>query len=80
LGLCIGNVTILNDNQSTIASIIKSGDFESNKHYRSRINFVKEIIEKEKIKLLYISSKDNIADLFTKLLNGNRVRDLLGLM
>lgn len=61
-----GPLTILADNQSTIA-LSKDNKFHScTKHIDLRYHFIREAVENGKIKMEYLPSGDNIADIFTK--------------
>jgi hypothetical protein len=57
------------DNQSTIA-ICQDNKFHARtKHIDIRYHFVREAVEADKVVVRYISTDDNIADIFTKALS-----------
>lgn len=71
---------VLNDNQSAIASVRTLGDFSRNKHYVSKINYIRNQLNESNINLNYIESKLNCADIFTKATNSNRMKQILQIM
>ena len=54
------------DNQSTIAMINGAGNEEKRKHIGVKYHYVKQLVEQDIINVKWISSGDNIADIFTK--------------
>ena len=64
------------DNQSCIAFLNNTGPPRKAKHIDLRLHFVRDEIAKGKIKLRYIASKDNVADIFTKPLGTKMFRAL----
>ena len=62
-----GPALILNDNMSTI-TVANQKDFHTSKirHYRIRLQWVRERIEQGDVIIRYVPSADNIADLLTK--------------
>ncbi len=66
------------DNQSAIA-ITENPVFHSRtKHIEIRHHFIRDCVEKEKVILKYVSTKDQLADIFTKPLSEDRFYYLLG--
>lgn len=64
----IKNVCPLNimcDNQSAMMAA-SSDSIKRLKHVDIRFHFVKELVKREKLKLMYVKSEDQIADMFTK--------------
>ncbi|XP_050916817.1 secreted RxLR effector protein 161-like [Lathyrus oleraceus] len=54
---------------------------EKSKHIDTRYHFIRECIEKKKVKLKYVMSKDQVADIFTKPLKLEtfvKLRNMLG--
>ncbi|KAJ8468724.1 hypothetical protein ONZ45_g17140 [Pleurotus djamor] len=69
LGFPPGGPSILKaDNQAAIAFAHDSGQHARSKHISIQHYFVRERIISEEIKVIYCSSKDNLADLLTKAL------------
>ncbi|KAM9916699.1 hypothetical protein OXX59_009809, partial [Metschnikowia pulcherrima] len=67
LGLS-NNCYILCDNQGAIKTIKNGSLLQGSKHIRVKAHFVKQNVELRNMSLSYISTKDNIADIFTKAL------------
>lgn len=70
-------ITIYEDNQACISQI-KSGYIKSNmnKHLSPKFYFTSDMQTMGRIKVAPISSSNNLADIFTKILPGPRHRDL----
>ena len=63
-----GPLTIMADNQSTIA-LAKDNKFHScTKHIDLRYHFICEAVEDKRIKMQYIPTTDNVANIFTRAL------------
>ena len=61
-----GPLTLMADNQSAIA-LSKDNKFHSRtKHIDLRYHFIREAVEDEKVRMEYLPSGDNVADIFTK--------------
>jgi hypothetical protein len=81
----LNGLKLFQDNQST-QHIIKNGlkSAKRMKHLDIRYFFVKQYVEQNDISVQYISTKDMVADIFTKPLQGdifNKLRDkVLGLV
>ncbi len=74
-------IVIMEDNQSTIA-LIKKGKpvAESSRHINIRNFFVSDRCSKKEVKVVYIPTENQIADYFTKPLQGKlfkRFRNLI---
>ena len=64
----IGSLTIAGDNQGSL-DLAKDNKFHSRtKHIDLHYHFIREAVEDKKIKLEYVPTGDNIADIFTKVL------------
>lgn len=70
LGIQLSTPILINeDNQSCIAYSKNDVNHGRAKHIDIKYHFVKDLIKEGKIKLQYIESNDNIADIFTKALS-----------
>ena len=82
LGLRLGTVRWNQDNQATIAIINSEKNIDKGKHVMIKIFYLRELVEKGDIKLIYTESARMVADIFTKPLATPtflRLRDELGL-
>jgi len=61
------------DNQTAISQAQNFIYNSKSKHIRRKYNTVKQLLSDEIISIDFVSSKDNLADLFTKGLNGERI-------
>ena len=64
------------DNQSAIAIAYNPEMHQNTKHIERRHFFVREAVEDEKIRVPFVKSHDNLADFFTKPLQGDRFFEL----
>lgn len=62
----LSTVRVFNDKQPSLASIKSAGDFIKNRHYKSKINLIREQVQKNNLNLQCIESRKNLADVFTK--------------
>lgn len=62
----LNEIVLYNDNNSARLTILGSGDFARNKHYRTSINLVKEVVQIGFLKIKHCSSEEMIADYLTK--------------
>jgi len=72
-----GPVTILEDNQACIYYSRSPGDHQRTKHIDQKYHFVREQVEAGNVMLRKIKTTDNLADLFTKLLNKREFFNLI---
>lgn len=70
-GHAITQFTIFEDNQSTI-SLTKKWEHKRLKHIDVKYNFIRELVAKKSMIVVYICTKDQIADILTKNLNGEQ--------
>jgi hypothetical protein len=63
--------TIFIDNQSAINMSQNISEHDRSKHIRIKYNYIKEEIDNNEIKLKWISTEKQLADIFTKALQGN---------
>lgn len=73
----VEQVTVLNDNNSARHTIMEGGDFSKNKHYRTTIHAIKEVIQLGWMKLVYCPTDDMVADFLTKPLTEVRLNRLV---
>ncbi len=77
LGFPQGTVSIFEDNQACIA-LTKNPQFHNRtKHIQIHYHGIREYVKQGEVIFPYISTKDQIGDLFTKGLSGVRIRFLL---
>ena len=70
-------MTIFSDSQSAMA-LAKNPIYHSKvKHIDVSYHFTREQVSEGAIKLVYCASKDNLADMFTKALNGKQLKEIL---
>jgi len=62
--------TIYVDNQSTIKMSANLSEHDRSKHIRIKYNYIKDEIDTNQTRLQWISSGDQLADIFTKALQG----------
>jgi hypothetical protein len=82
LGTQIEQLTIFEDNQSAIILTANNKFSERTKHMSTRYFFVREKIRDGTIKVEYVSTENQLADIFTKPLQRiafQRLRSKLGL-
>lgn len=61
-----GPTTIKDDNQGAIHLANNNGYSARTKHIDVRHHFIRECVERKEVKLEYVSTEDNLADIFTK--------------
>lgn len=69
--ISISNTVIFEDNQSTM-KVVKNPDQKRLKHIDVKFNFIKQKVEEGLITVKYVSTTDQIADILTKPLSGER--------
>ena len=68
-------VTIYVDNQSSIALAHHHAFHSRSKHIDTKYHFVRSYLENKSIELSYVPTANNIADIFTKAVNGQKLLD-----
>lgn len=58
--------TIFEDNQSTIALIMKDGNGNRTKHIAMRYYFIKELVKQDTVRIEYLPTEDMTSDILTK--------------
>lgn len=71
-----GPIRINNDNQSAIRTIEGSGKFGNNRHYITRVNFIRDYVRQSFVKLDFVKTEAMLADGLTKPLGRTRFNDL----
>ena len=70
-------VTIYEDNQACISLTKNPEDHKRTKHIQVRFHVIRDYVAKELIKFVYCSTKDQLADVFTKGVSGCQLRDMM---
>jgi hypothetical protein len=77
VGKELDSLTIWADNQKAIA-LVKDNKFHSRtKHINLCYHFIREVVEEGKVKMNYVPTNENIADIFTKALPRTRHEELV---
>lgn len=74
------NGIIYNDNTSAISTCRNGGEFSKNKHYRIKINHIREVLDDKYLELEHRPSTDMPADLLTKKLSHGQLKKLLNMI
>ena len=69
-------VSLFCDNQGAIALAKNPVQHQRSKHIDIRYHFIRHEIKKGLINVMYVTSNDNVADMFTKALSGQRLKTL----
>ena len=75
-GIIYDKVPLLCDNQSAIKIAHNPVQHAKTKHIEIRHHFIREHVERGDIELLYVGTKDQLADIFTKALDVQRFLEL----
>ena len=73
-------VTLYCDNQGALALAKNPVQHQRSKHIDIRYHFVRSEIQKQLLNLVYVPSKDNLADIFTKPVPGPRIKTFLSVI
>ncbi|GJU30591.1 hypothetical protein Tco_1174180 [Tanacetum coccineum] len=65
------------DNKSVIALCCNNVQHSRSKHIDTRFHFIKDHVENGVIKLYFVNTKYQLADIFTKALGRNRIEFLI---
>ena len=82
IGIDVGIPTIFSDNTGTIQVSKDLAQHWKLKHIDTKYHFIRDNVQDGKVKIKYINTTDNLADVFTKLVGKDalrRVRQGLGL-
>ena len=77
LGYSQNRVRVLEDNQAAIRIAKNPQDHKRTKHIQVRYHYLRDQVRDGVFTLEYVPTQDQLADVFTKALNGPRLRDLL---
>jgi DNA-dependent RNA polymerase auxiliary subunit epsilon len=67
-------VSLYCDNQGAIALAKNPVQHQRSKHIDIRYHFIRQEIQKGSVNVMYVTSNENVADIFTKALPGSRVK------
>jgi ribonuclease HI len=70
------NVTVMTDSQSCMKYISNDKFSNRTKHVDTKYHFVKDLVSKKQVKLNYVPTDQNIADMFTKPLQSTKLKYL----
>ncbi|GKF00682.1 hypothetical protein Tco_0027605, partial [Tanacetum coccineum] len=79
-GFAFNKIPMYCDNQSAIALCCNSVQHSRSKHIDIRHHFIKEQVERKVVKLYFVETKYQLADIFTKALPRERFATLLPLL
>ena len=74
------SITLYCDSQGALALAKNPVQHQRSKHIDIRYHFVKAEIQKQLLNLVYVASKDNLADMFTKPIPGPRMKTFVPLV
>ncbi|GBN90491.1 Copia protein [Araneus ventricosus] len=77
--VCVKNLIVYEDNQSCIKCIANENNFGRMKHIDIKLKFIRDIVSRNKIKIEYIYTGNQIADMLTKALPKTKFCELLKL-
>jgi len=72
--------TIFCDSQAALEHAVSHVENSRTKYFETLWHFIRESVEGEEIRLVYVATKNNLADLFTKALSGARHKSLTRLL
>ena len=82
IGISIQSLPLCGDNQGSIFLASNPIQERRTKHIDIRFHYIRERVEMRQVKLFYVRTDDNIADILTKnlaLVKFKKFRDLLGI-
>ena len=80
IGYPRGTIDICGDNQGSIFNASNPSVDKRMKHIDIRYHYIKECIEEKKVRLHYIPTQEQIADLLTKNLTADKLKKLVIMM
>ena len=69
-------VTIYDDNNSCIKLAQNPQEFKRTRHIQVKYHFIRSLVKEGKVSVQYCNTKDQLADLFTKGVNGPRLKEI----
>jgi hypothetical protein len=76
IGINQETIIIYEDNESCIKLAQNPQEFNRTRHIQVKYHFIRLLVKENKIKLLPIRTKHQLADIFTKGVNGPRLKDI----
>ena len=76
LGINQACVTIYEDNNSCIKLAQNPQEFKRTRHIQVKYHFIRSLVKEGKVSVQYCNTKDQLADLFTKGVNGPRLKEI----
>ena len=76
IGIEQQTVTIHEDNESCIKLANTPQEFKRTRHIQVKYHFIRSLVKEGKIKLEFCPTKDQLADIFTKGVNGPRLKEI----
>jgi hypothetical protein len=76
IGIDQPTVTIHEDNESCIKLANNPQEFKRTRHIQVKYHFIRSLVREGKIKLEFCPTKDQLADIFTKGVNGPRLKEI----
>jgi hypothetical protein len=77
IGIYQETVIIHEDNEACINLSKNPQEFKRTRHIQIKYHFIRQLVKEGKIRLQYCTTKNQLADLFTKGVNGPRLKELL---
>ena len=77
IGYPQGCVTIYEDNEACINLSKNPQEFKRTRHIQVKYHFIRSHVKSNSVKLVYVSTKDQLADFLTKGVSGARLMELL---
>ena len=76
IGITQETINIYEDNESCIKLAKNPQEFNRTRHIQVKYHFIRLLVKENKINLLPINTKHQLADIFTKGVNGPRLKDI----
>ena len=76
IGIDQQTVTIHEDNESCIKLSKNPQEYKRTRHIQMKYHFIRSLVKNNTIKLEYCKTQDQLADIFTKGVNGSRLKDI----
>jgi len=76
LGIVQNTVIIQEDNESCINLANNPQEFNRTRHIQVKYHFIRQLVKEKKIKLQHCRTQNQLADIFTKGVNGPRLKEI----